>query len=239
MPILRSVLQRRGISFAILFLAPALAHAALLTTQYTSESTFLSSGIDTGTAYNEQFESHTGGSQGVMSRAYPIGGGTFEYVLATADGAPGDFLWVVTAGTNPSGKAVSTSQSGTDLVITFGNNNVTSAGAVFFIANSSDVRQSGTINVTFTFSDSSSATVGVSSTTSGAANFLGYSVQGGTITSIRVDGNGIGANNFVLLDNVYAGVNPVPELPSTGIAAALFCLLIAGRALVKPRRCVQ
>jgi hypothetical protein len=226
---------------AVLFLAQAVANAALIKTQYTSESSFLSGGIDTGTDYNEQFQSGNNpatGVQTVTTRDYPIGGGTFEYTLKTDGGAPGDFLYVVSAGSNPSGNAISTTQSGTDLLITFdaGSNNVTSAGANFFITHFDETRVSGTVNVTFIFSDSSSETVGVASTTSGAANFLGYSVQGGTITSIRVHGV---ANEYITLDNVYAGVNPVPEIPATGIAAALFCLLIGGRALVKARRCVQ
>jgi hypothetical protein len=229
MVVFRSTFWQRCVLFAVFCLAPAIANAAVMPTPYSTEAGFLSSGVTPNTPQTfETGNSPATGVQTVTSRSY---GTTYGYTLQTSGGAPGDFLYVVSAGSNPSGNAMSTTQSGTDLLITFTSGNVTAAGANFFITHFDESRVGGSINVDFNFSGFSTQTIPVTSTTSGAADFLGFTVPSGTITSIRVHGV---AGEYLTLDNVYAGVGiaPVPELPSTGIAAALFCLLVAGRAVM-------
>ena len=120
----------------------------------------------------------------------------------------------------------------TDLLITFANtpgHQVTAAGANFFLTTGTEDRVLGSMNVEFSFSDFSPQNIAVTSTDSGAANFLGFTVPSGTITSIRLHSvSGV----YVTVDNIDAGLAAVPELPSTGIVAALFCLLVAGRAVI-------
>jgi hypothetical protein len=208
----------RPIILAVLCLIPRL-HAAVI---YDTESSFTSQ-LQPG-YYQETFES-LDGDLGTTSRSFPAGNASVSYTLSTVGGTGNNLFALALSGS----KAISPSEAGTGLSITFSGSGVSAFGARFGLTEANDpdnplaaarirILINGTDLYTPMGSDSGWSFFGITSDT--------------PITSLTFSTyNANDANFYVNVGDTFA---PVPE-SSTVLSAVGLCIF-AGAEFFRTRR---
>jgi len=233
MPLFQSIVQRRWVLFAVVFLSAAIGKAAMITSDRDAFPGLLSSGY-----YGSSFQNFTTGDQFATTTGDLAGtgnlsaGSAFHFTITTPPGlvSEDNTLWVVTpisGGDYPRGHAMSTRLSDFDLILTFTSGNVSAVGASFSLTDANEDQVAGTFDITLS---DSTVINNISSPTDGSVPFRGFRTDGTVfITSLTFHPD----SGYAMLDDLYVGaIAPVPEPAATGIAAGLLCLLVAGRGVL-------
>ncbi len=207
--------------FTLLKRATALAAALVLIvplavagTVYSDQATFVSL-----LSPGYYLENYSGLAAGTHPSTINFSQGAFSYTASASQG-----LWVNSAG----GNALSTNNAGDPILFTFTSGNVTAVGGYFFPTDIGENLISGTIALAL--SDGTTATL----VNPGRSSFFGFTTSSAYITSLSVDAPDGSGYAWPTVDDLYVGVNAVPEPSSAALLGA--CLLLLGWTRWRRRR---
>jgi hypothetical protein len=160
--------------------------ASAVTTTYTNAATFIDNTSDT---YLENFNLVTNGD---IPSPQLFSQGAFSYSVSD----PGGQLYSGTG--NTGSRYLGEGTRANNATITFTSGNVTAVGGNFFLTDIKDDLATG--NITLTLNDGS--VINLTSPTSGATPFGGFTTGGAIITSLTLSGDTSAWESF---DNLYVG----------------------------------
>jgi hypothetical protein len=165
--------------------------ASAVTTTFTDSATFLG---NTSSTYLENFNSLTSGS---LNSPLTFSQSGFSYSVVAST--------LLYSGTGNTGsRFLGENYRTDDITISFTSGNVTAVGGNFFLTDAGDNLVAGSISLTL----NDGSVINLTSPTSGATPFGGFTTDGAIITSLTIAGPG--ATSWDSFDNLYVGASNAP-----------------------------